>query len=241
MNKQYTPDEIKELRNSFTKIPPITQVSQNEIKEKQYRSDLAEFLYKNPSANEKRYIEYRIIVLEKVLGEYYETADMYEGEDMDGKELLEGNLITTKMGTASDYWYCKDEFDFFKDKFQELTEPKQIEAVSKEKSFMDESWFKVGLSFATGEIYKLLKNNKGDYTATARELLKKHNCNATEKELKSPSYRPYISESKSNTKTSDKNIFSKPDKLVKVYNYCIENKIVMCNEFLNKYDQIEPE
>lgn len=99
-------------------ISPTTQ-------EKQYRFELTEFILKNPSADEKFYINYRIKILENVLKEYYETADFAEGEYMDGKELIDGNLITTKTGTASDYLYFSKELDFLKAKFKELTEPKQ--------------------------------------------------------------------------------------------------------------------
>lgn len=222
MKKQYNPDEIKELRNSFTKIPPITQVSQNEIKEKQYQSDLAEFLHKNPSANEKRYIDYRIIVLEKVLEEYYETADMYEGEDVDGKELIDGNLITTKTGTASDYWYCKDEFDFFKDKLIELSKPKQLEDNKLETAFL------TGLKFATGEAQELYKKSKISFEKLAINLGFKDTD------------RPYFSATINNNR-GVKNLYKNTRVVVQIYSHCIENKIDMCEEFLNKYNQIEPE
>lgn len=128
MKKQYTPEEIKELRSNYTTLKLSNIPSDLELKEKQYQTELNDFLEKNPSANEKRYIEYRIKILEKVLEEYYESADMYEGEELDGKELIDGNLITTKAGTASDYWDNMNELDFSKDKLQQLLQPKDIEA-----------------------------------------------------------------------------------------------------------------
>lgn len=229
MKKQYTPEEINELRSNYTTLKLSNIPSDLELKEKQYQTELNDFLEKNPCANEKRYIEYRIKILEKVLEEYYESADMYEGEELDGKELFDGNLITTKTGTASDYWDNMNELDFSKDKLQQLLEPKGIEVNSKKKDYKEENWFVVGLLFATGEM---------------QEALKKHNGNATEvaKLFKNEKgYRPIISDSMSNSTSRVTNIFSRPDKLTKIYLYCIENNIVMCDEFLSIYNGIEPE
>lgn len=103
-------------------------IDQTTQEEKQYRFELTEFKLKNPSADEKFYINYRIKILENVLKEYYETADFAEGEYMDGKELIDGNLITTKTGTASDYLYVSKELDFLKDKLIELSEIKKEKA-----------------------------------------------------------------------------------------------------------------
>ena len=128
MKKQYTPEEIKELRSNYTTLKLSNIPSDLELKEQRFQTELNDFLDKNPSANEKRYIEYRIKILEKVLEEYYESADMYEGEELDGKELIDGNLITTKTGTASDYWDNMNKLDFTKDKLQQLLQPKDIEA-----------------------------------------------------------------------------------------------------------------
>ena len=85
----------------------------------------------------------------------------------------------------------------------------------------DKNWFKVGLLFATGEM---------------DNLMKQFNMNATKvaQHLDSKSYRPYISESISNTNTTDKNIFSKPEKLKIIYRHCIENDIPMVDSFKDK-------
>ncbi|MBF4519478.1 hypothetical protein IRZ71_24300 [Flavobacterium sp. ANB] len=110
-------------------------VDQTTQEEKQYRFELTEFKLKNPSADEKFFINYRIKVLEKVLEEYYETADFYEGEELDGKEFINGVWTVTKTGTASDYLVFTIELDFLKDKLIELSKPKQIETVGKENPF----------------------------------------------------------------------------------------------------------
>lgn len=99
-------------------ISPTTQ-------EKQYRFELTEFILKNPSADEKYFINHRIEILEDVLKEWKHTADFYEGEELEGKEFINGVWTVTKTGTASDCLYFSKELDFLKAKFKEITEPKQ--------------------------------------------------------------------------------------------------------------------
>ena len=134
MKKQYTKEEIEELRNTIVPInasmlTAAQRMTDQEKREQEYQTAFNEFEYKNPSANEKRFIEYRIKVLEKVLEEYYETADIYEGEELDGKEWINGVWTLTRTGTASDYWGFMDKLDFMKDKLNQFETPKQVEAI----------------------------------------------------------------------------------------------------------------
>lgn len=127
MKKQYTPEEIKALRSSYIKTPDRIIVSQNEINEKQYQAELIEFLGNHPQADEKFFINYRIKILEKVLEDYFETADFYDREELEGKELINGNLVSVKTGTSIDYILFSKELDFKKDKLQQLTQSKETE------------------------------------------------------------------------------------------------------------------
>jgi len=74
------------------------------------------------------------------------------------------------------------------------------------------------------------------YRKNSTKLLEKHHHNFTQVaiELGNKNYRPFISESKSNTNKKDKNIFSSKDKLKKIQIHCTENKIPMVQDFLNK-------
>ena len=96
--------------------------------------------------------------------------------------------------------------------------------VDKYKNF---AWFEVGILFATGEMLnlQLIYNNN----ATQIAKFKFHN------EWKK--YRPYISESISNTTSSDKNIFSSNTKLLKIKKHCAEKNIHIISDFIN---QIKP-
>lgn len=100
----------------------------------------------------------------------------------------------------------------------------------KEK-FKTDNWFKVGLLFANGEMVKLKTQYKSVSTQIAKHL-------GNEK-----GYRPYISASLNEDikkPISDKNIYSKPDKLLKIYNHCNENKLIMTDSFINAFKKQNP-
>lgn len=87
--------------------------------------------------------------------------------------------------------------------------------------FENRIWFKVGLLWANGQMTNLLSKHRS-------------NCTKIAKELGNSSYRPYISESLSNTNDTDKNIFKSPDKIQVIRKYCTENKIEMSEEFTRR-------
>ncbi|MBZ4044509.1 hypothetical protein [Flavobacterium hibisci] len=86
----------------------------------QHNIALNEFIDKNPRADEMFYIDYQIGVLQDVLQDTIKTADFAEGEYLDGKELINGSLITTRMGTASDYFDFKEWLVFLQKKKEAL-------------------------------------------------------------------------------------------------------------------------
>jgi hypothetical protein len=86
-------------------------------------------------------------------------------------------------------------------------------------------WFKVGFLFANGEIDKLItKHAKGTMT----------NCTSIAKELGNINFRPYISESLYGKTTNDKNIFSSPDKVSFIQEYCESNDITVVESFKSR-------
>lgn len=127
------------------------------------------------------------------------------------KEFKEdGSFLISVLFPSFQYW------------FQELT---KIGDLNKSKdNYTNRIWFKVGLLFATGEMDKLLKKNNNNYHAVARALGKQ-------------SYRPYISETQSDTNKSDKNIYSNPAKVKKIYDYCLMNNKTVTAAFKSKLQQ----
>ena len=88
------------------------------------------------------------------------------------------------------------------------------------KDHKTEAWFIIGLLFANGEMETLKNQFNKNATQIAIHLGNKN-------------YRPYISSSinEDSTIPSDKNIYSKPDKLREIYNHCIENNITVTDKF----------
>jgi hypothetical protein len=99
---------------------------------------------------------------------------------------------------------------------------------STKKDILKFNWFKVGLLFATGEIYEL-KDKYVSYIKIAKNKFGK----------KWKGYRPYISESYGNSNTNDLNIYSDNDKLKSIYDYCTKNKIEMAEDFKNVINSIK--
>ncbi len=202
------------------------------IEEKKYQTELRDFQYKNPSATEEFYIRYRIRVIERYLPECEETADFIKGELMDGLEIVDGVPTTTKLGTASDFFYWDKELQNLKNRLQRLNEPIQPEPkATVQKDYKEQTPFLVGMKFATGEaqeLYKKYKGDKGQFKKICLELKFK----ATD--------RPYFSETINNNR-GGKNLYNNTKVFTEVYKYCIENQIPMCNDFIEKYNLIEPE
>jgi hypothetical protein len=82
-----------------------------------------------------------------------------------------------------------------------------------------ENWFFVGLKFAKGEIDDLYENSH-NFSEVTRIIIR--GSNYEEKGI-----RPYISESFSNSGSSDKNIFASDKKIEKIKKYCSENDILI--------------
>jgi hypothetical protein len=81
-------------------------------------------------------------------------------------------------------------------------------------------WFPLGLGFAKGEIQKKLK------TISAREIAKEYNLVGSQN---------YITSTGIESIEDPKNIYSSLSKLKTVFKYCIENDIIVCDEFTKAY------
>ena len=105
---------------------------------------------------------------------------------------------------------------------REITNIESEKKIAKtQKNYYEYYWFKIGVLFATGEIYTLLEQNDSNSTEVAKFLGNKN-------------LRPYISDSLGSNLKSDKNIFSSYDKMIKVISYCEENKLAIKQDFKSK-------
>lgn len=114
--------------------------------------------------------------------------------------------------------------------FNKLIALIKTQKTKRKKLDKDLIWFKVGLLFATGEINTLKKQFDNNASQIAKHKFKD----------KWSGYRPYISNSISNTTNDDKNIFSNNAKLKKIYNYCINSAITMDSNFEDIIHSINP-
>jgi hypothetical protein len=91
--------------------------------------------------------------------------------------------------------------------------------------------FKVGLLFASGEIYKLCDEYKNNASAIARAL-------------DNESYRPYITQTLSHNEKKygskdDKNIFLRLGLMSEIINHCKENGIAIHERFMTNYNTLQ--
>lgn len=90
-------------------------------------------------------------------------------------------------------------------------------------------WFIVGVLFATGELNDLCIK----YSAMGTP-----NFTAIAKHLENINLRPYLSESFNNASESDKNIFSKPNKISIIQEYCSANEIAVHSSFTDRLNTV---
>lgn len=127
------------------------------------------------------------------------------------------------------YNYKIKEFqaDYLKNRLKDLLEPKQPEPIAAAKK--DDFVFHTGLTLATGKAQEMYKSNKPiSFDDLAVNLGFKK------------SQRSYFSATINNNK-NPKNLYNNKNVMKRIYNYCIENKKDMCDDFLEKYNKIEPE
>lgn len=93
-----------------------------------------------------------------------------------------------------------------------------VPMLKNEKPIEDNLWFKIGLTFATGKAQALYKVHK-NYSEVARQLNFDNN------------YRNFFAGTLANTVTGNKNIYSQPNKIKEIYNYCERNNIEVVEDF----------
>lgn len=142
------------------------------------------------------------------------------------KNLIPAFITSQKKSKKEFYRKKAKEFCFYENESSNSTE-------SKLKDFTEEIWFKVGLLIATGEMETLLKTHKSARQVAIHLGIEKN--------------RSYISDSKYNVKSNglqtverNTNIYSDSNKIVKIYDYCLENKRDMTVGFIEIHSKIEP-
>ncbi|WP_217425245.1 hypothetical protein [Flavobacterium sp. 14A] len=221
------------MKNSNTVKLTIrqNQMTAAQKKDQQYQADFIEFGYKNPSATELNYLEIKIKLLTKVVNECEETADFdFLGEELDGMELVNGNLITTKTGTASDWFFWKSELDFLKEKQDQLLNPTPLVIEKKDnlkKDYKTDVWFLAGVQLANGKAYQLRKDK-----LSFRDIAVKLGFKSSD--------GVYFSESIGNSSKGAKNIFEYFERLKIIIDYCNDKSIAIDDRFMKECTEKYP-
>jgi len=190
-----------------------------------YDNELKSFLNQNPLLDENYFIEFKLKGLADVILTYEKVGGFYSGDD----EFEYGEKSTNR--NLFGYYFCYRDFLISKNK--------KNKNVIKSKDKKLNANFIVGLKFATGEVYEYIVLNKfGNYIVKG-----KLNYTSITKILNLElSLRPFISDTISNSnRYGSKNIFKDKKVMLLLKNHCDENGIIMCQEFINKLEEIQNE
>ncbi len=143
----------------------------------------------------------------------------------------EENLIKFKDLNREYYEYLLDiESNIILDYVNTLIRGAIPKDQTSDEADKEKVWFKVGLLFADGqvqELYGKYKFDKGHFTKIALEL----GFKSTD--------RPYFSETINNMTNNAKNIYRNFTKMKKIHDYCIMNKILICEDFDNIFNDLK--
>ncbi|UZH56043.1 hypothetical protein JRG66_04005 [Salinimicrobium tongyeongense] len=159
----------------------------------------------------------------------YDISNIYKNNKFTATKEDLNNIYffaEKEAGTINEFWnihkLLKKYFDL-KNQLPILKEEINFNfpQVEKETKPVEENiWFKIGLTFATGKAQKIYKDCK-NYSEVARKL------------GFDSSYRNYFARTFANSEkvTDNKNIYSQPDKLKEIYQYCQKYDIEVAEDF----------
>ena len=171
------------------------------------------------------------------------TKLYYSGVTKDGIEITEIDFINQEIYKLNRIPLETVDFDgrkrveFYRQYLQKRlmkillgeTKPLPKPEIDLDEKITRTTWFKIGITFATGqaqELYEEYKQEKGHFTKMAIKLGFKETD------------RPYFSETINNSTTGNKNLYSNPDKLKIIYAYCQVKNIEVCPDFIAQIESI---
>ncbi len=163
----------------------------------------------------------------------------YSGVTSDGIEITENDFIQYEITGLNRIHEQSLDFDgkkrvgFYRQYLQKKifsillgeTKPSPKSEIDLKEDFVNHTWFKIGLTFATGQaqhLYDRYKEERGHFTKIAVKLGFKETD------------RPYFSQTIHNSTVDNKNIYSSRNKLEKIHTYCQVKNITVCSDFLSQ-------
>lgn len=242
-------DEI-DLRTSF--VDKFLNEKQYEWKQKQvkeYKEELeqelqeftlntstsrSEFLKEkfNSNSEEIKQTESRFWKVYK-----YDVSQFYKNYQFKATKEDLNNLFfhsEKEIGTINEIWNIHKLLKKYFDSKNQLRILKEVisfnfpQVQKKTKPVEENIWFQVGLTFATGKAQELL--NK--YKTGNGEYVKGHFKKITLELGFKPTDRPLFSDTfGNNNKSSNNNIYSQPEKLLHIFEYCVNNNLTVVEDF----------
>lgn len=222
--------------------------------ENDYSNELKRFLGENFLLDENYFIDFKLKGLQTVIKKYEEVGEFFIGDDefkfgkkssnrsifgyyyLYSKFLISrkeetNKTVSTRVGEID----LEEDFKFIKNFENEKVNP--YNSLTKKKDKKLNANFIIGLKFATGEVYKYLDCNKlGNYVVKENSSFD----DITEKLKLNLTLRPFISETVNNSQRhGSKNIFKDKKVMLLIKKHCNENRIIMCQEFINQLEKIQ--
>lgn len=172
---------------------------------------------------------------------YNEELKRIQSKEFDFKIMLDlYKLLLNALKTyKSDSLIDKIQYKYFKSRINELIGVVQIQSSyptdkSEELKYnlTGRLWFKAGIHIANGDLYRMRERLPNGKVKSFLNIAK---------ELGNASFQAYFSTSFNDTvKDLNKNIYCNLEHLIEIRDYCINNKISLCQEFIDKYNKIQP-
>ena len=165
-------------------------------------------------------IEYEILLLDEHISEQISYSLQKRFEFLQQRAEMNGYTLTYDYPNSK----ASNKEVYTIERIKKGLEPIKKGLEPDQKANKLPKWFPIGLGFATGDIQRKIKNRiKARRIAIEYELKDCHN---------------YISLTIGIGQKDPKNIYSDRNKMMLVYNHCIENNIEICSHFLDAYKKI---
>lgn len=257
LRKNFSDKEINELREGKSGLPsyesgsvPSDLTSGSTFKDDQFQKFYQKFLELRISGGlDKKYYSHSIEATQtvKALEDIHEeiSAAKNQGEEFLSvlaksinrkiENLKEPELQTAVLQKISDprevFWRSLKEDKSIKEReilFKTFFEPgRRIELQRKGKKPEDTTWFKVGLTFATGKAQALLEK----YKLGKGQFVKGHFTKITEELGFKKTDKVYFSQTFNNTTKDNKNIYSQSEKILQIFKYCQTHDLEVVEDF----------
>lgn len=244
LDSQFYHDKLQEALSDNKKMFQFLNVRlnpMNYIPEQKENTSKDEYLEFFENLNNNKITESGMIKFIKSHESILELETLIRDTDKFIDNYIVGMALNNWQGFQFDEAFkrplSEESFITFKElvlsKIEELKSKDASGKLKTKNDFTQRAWFKTGLLFAEWkELEKFITVNGVD----AFVFKEGFTAPKVAEELKDKSLEKYILGTVNGYKT-DKNIFRDSKKIEIIHNHCEENKIIVCDYFINKYNE----